>query len=319
MDNSSESSFPSALDGESVEQYLERLQRIEAEGVHRNEKNKIVLDDEERWRLNAFKNANNLGPLRRALKRIIATENSEHEFVEKDRMPYGLIFGETVDENIQTGGFTDTPGDVREAGDVALQALMQMYCYHAKVDLECTFARCQSPIEAILLGALVTVISRENYTLKLSGVGSKWPYGMIHRSHNSNASISIEPQTKIGRYTVDFMIQYRVIAIDYPPEVYKDSNSQSRFVTNGELAFYEKITRQLVVECDGHQFHEKTKEQVSRDKKRDRDLQTAGYKVFRFSGSEISNDPIACAYDVLRGFAKHTGRSEPINPPSEGK
>ncbi len=42
-----------------------------------------------------------------------------------------------------------------------------------------------------------------------------------------------------------------------------------------------------VIECDGHDFHERTKEQAQRDKKRDRELQAAGYKVFRFTGSEI--------------------------------
>lgn len=62
----------------------------------------------------------------------------------------------------------------------------------------------------------------------------------------------------------------------------------------------------IVVECDGHDFHEKTKEQAVRDKARDRDLQERGYQVFRFTGSEIWSDPIACADQVLshaRGMA----------------
>ena len=33
------------------------------------------------------------------------------------------------------------------------------------------------------------------------------------------------------------------------------------------------------MECDGHDFHERTKEQASSDKKRDRSLQAAGFLV----------------------------------------
>ncbi|OCA85252.1 endonuclease domain-containing protein [Pseudobacillus wudalianchiensis] len=55
---------------------------------------------------------------------------------------------------------------------------------------------------------------------------------------------------------------------------------------------------QLIVECDGHDFHEKTKAQAQRDKKRDRDLQIAGYRIIRFSGSEIFKDPYGCAKEV---------------------
>lgn len=55
----------------------------------------------------------------------------------------------------------------------------------------------------------------------------------------------------------------------------------------------------LIVECDGHDFHEKTPEQAARDKKKDRDLQLAGYKIIRFTGSEIYNNPNQCANDVI--------------------
>lgn len=56
----------------------------------------------------------------------------------------------------------------------------------------------------------------------------------------------------------------------------------------------------VVVECDGHDFHEKTKEQAARDKKRDRYMTEAGYKVLRFAGSEIYSNPFECARQALR-------------------
>lgn len=45
----------------------------------------------------------------------------------------------------------------------------------------------------------------------------------------------------------------------------------------------------IAVECDGHDFHERTKEQAQHDKRRDRELQKRGWIVFRFTGSEIYN------------------------------
>lgn len=54
----------------------------------------------------------------------------------------------------------------------------------------------------------------------------------------------------------------------------------------------------VVVECDGHDFHERTKGQAQRDKSRDRMLQQLGYKVIRFTGSEIYRKPLDSADDL---------------------
>lgn len=56
----------------------------------------------------------------------------------------------------------------------------------------------------------------------------------------------------------------------------------------------------IVVELDGHDFHERTKEQAKRDKSRDRTLVRHGYSVLRFTGSEIYNNPREAVKDVLR-------------------
>lgn len=65
-------------------------------------------------------------------------------------------------------------------------------------------------------------------------------------------------------------------------------------------AIYKNKTYNMVVECDGHNFHEKTKEQAARDKKRDRHLTLAGYIIIRFTGSEVWNNPGKCAQEALR-------------------
>jgi very-short-patch-repair endonuclease len=60
----------------------------------------------------------------------------------------------------------------------------------------------------------------------------------------------------------------------------------------------EEDGRQLVVECDGAEFHSITKEQVERDKRRDRYCAARGICVMRFSGAEITRDPRGCAAEV---------------------
>lgn len=54
----------------------------------------------------------------------------------------------------------------------------------------------------------------------------------------------------------------------------------------------------VVVECDGHDFHERTKEQAAHDRSRDRAMVLAGYKVMRFTGSEIHRNLMNCVVDA---------------------
>lgn len=82
--------------------------------------------------------------------------------------------------------------------------------------------------------------------------------------------LKLKIQFPIGKYKADFL-------------VYSESGKGDK----------------IVIECDGHDFHEKTKEQAQRDKKRDRDMQIAGYKVYRFTGSEIYRTRGQCVVDCL--------------------
>ena len=68
----------------------------------------------------------------------------------------------------------------------------------------------------------------------------------------------------------------------------------------------------LVIECDGHEFHEKTKEQVEKNNQRDYNLKMSGYDVIHFSGSQIFNNPYKCVSDVLRMIIKNTRGYEVI-------
>lgn len=68
---------------------------------------------------------------------------------------------------------------------------------------------------------------------------------------------------KTNKYRVDFLIQY---AVDWDPNDKKTA---------------------LLLELDSYFWHGKTPEQFKKEKKRERKLVQAGYKIMRFSGSEI--------------------------------
>jgi len=55
----------------------------------------------------------------------------------------------------------------------------------------------------------------------------------------------------------------------------------------------------LAIEIDGHEFHEKTKEQAAHDRKRERSIVRAGYVVIRFTGHEVFRDTAACVSEVV--------------------
>lgn len=55
----------------------------------------------------------------------------------------------------------------------------------------------------------------------------------------------------------------------------------------------------VIVEVDGHDYHERTKEQAARDKRRDRFFSTRGATVLRYTGSEIYRNADRCANEAL--------------------
>lgn len=58
------------------------------------------------------------------------------------------------------------------------------------------------------------------------------------------------------------------------------------------------LVNRTVIELDGHAYHS-SKEQRGHDAKRDRYLQSQGYRVVRFTGSEVHRDAAGCARQAL--------------------
>ena len=79
----------------------------------------------------------------------------------------------------------------------------------------------------------------------------------------------------------DFEVQY------YIPEV----------PTRLDFAFPKQ---KIAIYCDGHDYHERTKEQAKRDRFQDRKLQQEGWVVLRFTGSEIHNDLDTVTDEIIK-------------------
>lgn len=60
----------------------------------------------------------------------------------------------------------------------------------------------------------------------------------------------------------------------------------------------------VIVECDGEAYHS-AREQVRRDEFRQRTLQNTGFKVIRFTGSEIHQSPQRVIVRTIAAFANH--------------
>lgn len=123
---------------------------------------------------------------------------------------------------------------------------------------------CESPIEKLMCAAL-------SFGLHPDAV-SMLPHSAFFRRYGD---LHIKPQAQIEGYRVDFAV-----------------------VATEQWATDLTVEARIVVECDGHDFHERTKEQAERDRSRDRRLTTLGWTVLRFTGREIVRDPRACATAV---------------------
>ena len=167
---------------------------------------------------------------------------------------------------IQTGISTDSKiHEVLEEGArVAAEAVRQTYEWGA--------GRCQSPIERLMLAQFAHPDTGNNWDTRCSVLMP--PSASIeHVQPPPMEGFFLWPQIEIGPYRVDFM--FAAVRGD------------------GSVSF-------AIIECDGHDFHERTKEQAQRDKARDRYLIGKGFRVLRFTGSEIYRNPEAVWDEIIK-------------------
>lgn len=135
---------------------------------------------------------------------------------------------------------------------------------------------CESPIEVRLVEALAAAFTGlEEAGMLLDGL-APCAYEAYRNISAGIASAYLIPQAEIEG--ADLTDDWR-IRVDF-------------LLVCGRSRSFRKV---FAIECDGHEWHEKTKEQVARDKLRDRRLVLDGITPIRFSGSEIHRDADACA------------------------
>lgn len=147
-----------------------------------------------------------------------------------------------------------------------LKGFLDDYCDDLKDSFNTIIDGIESPIEILLLAALLSEAFLHCQNIKLQSDDD------VTFGGDGPDIMRIFPQYQIDKYRVDFYIEYW----DYA---------------------YASV-RKLIIECDGHDFHEKTKEQATNDKRRDRHLQKMA-PVFRFTGSEIHREAHICADQIV--------------------
>lgn len=136
----------------------------------------------------------------------------------------------------------------------------------------------QSPIEHMFWVACNAQVRANHYEVNPDPIDvapGQWADGY---------GVHIACQAKIGKYRVDFLLTQKGIG----PKNYQP----------------------VVVELDGHAFHDKDKRQRSYEKARDRFLVRSGYRVLHFTGSDVVKDPFAVSYEALELLGVFMGYGE---------
>ncbi len=170
------------------------------------------------------------------------------------------------------------------------------------------FALCESPLEQLFLFYVLDYCPHRlahcstGYDAETMSPALRCAHWDLEEHPNFSAKIVAQHRVNGGQYRADLFIEL----------------SRARRVTEPGDGVTVRLLRsevfaRLVVELDGHDFHERTREQARRDRSRDRYLLASGYTVFRFTGSEIFRNPYRAVAEVdnyLAGVMRKAERGE---------
>jgi len=132
--------------------------------------------------------------------------------------------------------------------------------------METASSYCESPIEKMLMAEIVGVHHADSLLYCELFILGRYSDAVIDMP-----GAYVFPQAQVDGYRIDFLV----------------------------VANWSDGRRYYVVECDGHDYHERTKQQASHDKKRDRHFTLKGWNVLRYTGSDIWRDARSIAYEIL--------------------
>jgi hypothetical protein len=150
---------------------------------------------------------------------------------------------------------------------------------------------CQSPIESCMLKAM---LAGWWYFPEVRVRLADWPpdpkLPIYFNPYGPWDIRIVTQQQKFGSYRADFAV-WRLYARQF------DHTELMRW------------SGPVVVECDGHDYHERSKAQAAHDKRRDRWFALNGMTVLRFTGSEIHANPSDCVRQINRHFEAEAKRN----------
>ncbi len=151
------------------------------------------------------------------------------------------------------------------------------------VGLECGLASCESPIERLFLAEAVTY-----FGASFSDLGPEYP---LHPPYFFFREFVPERERFRFRLFPQYLIENTEYKRGASPFKYRVDFVLTTERDEARTDFMEReIHYRYAIELDGHEFHERTKEQAQRDRERDRNLAAIGYQVLRYTGSEIYKD-----------------------------
>lgn len=119
----------------------------------------------------------------------------------------------------------------------------------------------------------------------------------------SESSLELKIGLELVKEAIPFVIQYE-IKDDFPRQKSKKIIAKPEFII---LDPYDPIA----IYCDSYRYHQRKKDQILKDKRIDRKLQRHGFKVYRFSETEIVNNIESCIEEIK---AQYFGAQHALSP-----
>ena len=136
---------------------------------------------------------------------------------------------------------------------------------------------CESPLEQLLFLEFADIFEANPRGAK----EDRHLRGIIIFPNVDRFGVAIRQQHVISTKRKDYRADFLVTVEDW----------------NWQAGRHEQLIK-IVVEVDGHDYHERTKEQAEYDKSRDRSITAEGYTILRFTGREVYRDVTAVASEI---------------------
>lgn len=173
-----------------------------------------------------------------------------------------------------------------------LKSRLEMVLRQAEDGFDWTLNPFKSPIEKVLVATMLA----SSWTQDDGDcAGANREAGRLGLINDSRARSFIDDDQKLFLYGSAFCVTQNLLQLSD-----RNIRPDFAFVFSGYGGFgsNDGTDTRIIVELDGHDFHERTPEQAQSDKSRDRELQALGWLVLRFTGREVLQDPDHCLGEI---------------------